>query len=162
MHKILISFLALLTLALSGCGRMSEIGDAIPNAMDEWSLLYRPNIQQGNVITQEMMDKVQLGMDKRQVRYALGSPMLIDVFHQERWDYVYTFGRGSTPKKIARTAVYFKDDQVVRIQGDLQPRPEQERPEPKKEVLVTVPDHEPVNRPLFDRLLNTVGLGKSE
>ena len=162
MHKILISLTAMTTLLLSGCGSLGGIGDAIPNALDDWSLLYRPDIQQGNVIDQEMMDKVQLGMDKRQVRYALGSPVLVDVFHQDRWDYVYTFGRGSTPKEITRVAMYFKDDQLVRIEGKLQPRPAHERPEPKKEVLVSVPDHKAENRPFFERALDTIGLGQDK
>jgi len=162
MHKVLISLAALTTLALSGCSSMGSIGDTIPNALEDWSLLYRPDVQQGNVVTQEMMDKVKLGMDKRQVRYALGSPMLVDVFHQDRWDYVYTFGRGSTPRKFARTALVFENDHLARIEGDLQPRPEEQRPEPKKEVLVSVPDYQEQDKPFFDRALGSVGLGKDE
>ena len=162
MHKVLIPVTALVVLTLTGCGSLRDVGDAIPNTLEKMSLMYRPNVQQGNVVTQEMMDKVQLGMDKRQVRYALGSPMLVDVFHQDRWDYVYTFGRGSTPKEITRVAMYFKDDQLVRIEGKLQPRPAHERPEPKKEVLVSVPDHKAENRPFFERALDTIGLGQDK
>jgi outer membrane protein assembly factor BamE len=124
--------------------------------------MYRPDIQQGNVITQEMMDKLEIGMDKRQVRYALGTPMLVDVFHQDRWDYVYTFGRGSTPREFRRTALLFEDDRLVSIEGDLQPRPADQRPETRKEIVVSVPDHEPQNLPFFQRALNTVGLGTED
>lgn len=169
MHKLLISFGAIATLSLAGCSGMGEISDrvsgltdAIPESLDKWSLLYRADVQQGNVVTQEMMDKVQLGMDKRQVRYALGTPVLIDVFHQERWDYVYTFGRGSKPTEIRRSALFFENDRLVRIAGDLQPRTAAERPEPKKEVLVEVPDYEPVDKPFFERALSTVGLGEKD
>lgn len=162
MHKVLIPVAILAALGLSGCSGLRDLGDAIPNQLDEWSLMYRADVQQGNVVTQEMMDKVHLGMDKRQVRYALGSPTLVDVFHQDRWDYDYTFGRGSTPKEIRRTAMIFEDDRLVRIEGDLQPRPEHARPEPKKELLVSVPDYKAENPPLFERALNTVGLGQEK
>jgi len=162
MHKVLIPVTALVVLTLSGCGGLRDIGDAIPNTLADWSLMYRPNVQQGNVVTQEMIDKVRIGMDKRQVRYALGSPMLVDVFHQDRWDYVYTFGRGSKPKEIARTAMIFEDERLVRIEGELQPRPANEQPEPKKELLVSVPDHEAANLPLFERAVRAVGLGDQE
>ena len=129
MHKVLIPVTALAVLTLTGCGSLRGVGDAIPNTMAEWSLMYRPDVQQGNVVTQEMMDKVRIGMDKRQVRYALGSPMLVDVFHQDRWDYVYTFGRGSIPKEFSRTAMIFKDQRLVSIEGELQPRPADQRPD---------------------------------
>jgi outer membrane protein assembly factor BamE len=162
MHKLLISLTVLSTLTLAGCGSMGGLGDAIPEALDDWSLMYRPNIQQGNVVTQEMMDKLELGMDKRQVRYALGTPMLVDVFHQDRWDYVYTFGRGSTPREFKRTALFFEADRLVRIEGELQPRDAAERPESRKEVLVSVPDYEAQDLPFFQRALNTVGIGKDD
>lgn len=158
MHKVLISFTVLASATLAGCGSMSNVSDPIADALDDWSLMYRPNVQQGNVITQEMMDRVRLGMDKRQVRYALGTPMLVDVFHQERWDYVYTFGRGSKPREFARSAMIFEDGRLVSIEGELQPRPPSERPEVNKEVLVEVPDYEAVDAPLFDRALSKVGL----
>lgn len=162
MHKVLIPVTAVVALSLAGCSGMRDLGDAIPNTLDSWSLMYRPNIQQGNVIDQEMMDKVALGMDKRQVRYALGTPMLVDVFHQDRWDYVYTFGRGSKPKEMKRSALLFEDERLVRIEGDLQPRPLDQRPEPKKELLVEVPDHVSQNLPLFERALRAVGLKREE
>lgn len=162
MHKVLILVTALIVSSLTACGSLRDAGDVIPNALDAMSLMYRPDIQQGNVVTQETMDKVKLGMDKRQVRYALGSPMLVDVFHQDRWDYVYTMGRGSKPKEIARTAMIFENERLVRIDGELQPRPINERPEPKKELLVSVPDYVPENMPLFDRILSFIGLGDKD
>lgn len=158
MHKLLISLTAAATLGLTGCSSMSDSSSSA-SALESWSILYRPEIQQGNVVTQEMMDRVRLGMDKRQVRYALGTPVLKDVFHQDRWDYVYTNGRGSKPSVIRRSALIFENERLARIEGDLQPRPVAEQPERKKEVLVDVPDHEPVDRPFFERALSTVGIG---
>lgn len=160
MHKVLIPVTAVIAVTLTGCSGMRDIGDAIPNTLESWSLMYRPNVQQGNVIDQEMMDKLEIGMDKRQVRYALGTPMLVDVFHQDRWDYVYTFGRGSKPKEIKRSSLVFEDGRLTRIEGELQPRPADQRPEPQKELLVTVPDYERQDLPLFERSLRAIGLKK--
>jgi outer membrane protein assembly factor BamE len=141
---------------------MGKLAEGTTSTLEGWSILYRPEVQQGNVVTQEMMDRIRVGMDKRQVRYALGSPMLVDVFHQDRWDYVYTMGRGSTPSEIKHSSLIFENDRLASIEGDLQPRPVAERPEPKKEVLVEVPDHESVDRPFFERALSTVGIGDDD
>ena len=48
---------------------------------------YRPDVQQGNVVTKDMVDQLRPGMTRDQVRFLLGTPMLTDVFHQDRWDY---------------------------------------------------------------------------
>jgi outer membrane protein assembly factor BamE len=141
-----------------GCGSMSGITDAIPNALDRAPLIYRPTIQQGNVVTQEQINQLQPGMSKRQVRFLLGTPMLTDVFHADRWDYAYTLGEGSTPSETQRVTLYFEQDRLVRIAGDLRPQPEDERDEPKKEVVVTVPDWEPPNKSLWRRALDRAGL----
>ncbi|MGH8757269.1 MAG: outer membrane protein assembly factor BamE, partial [Burkholderiales bacterium] len=58
------------------------------------SILYTPHkmdVQQGNVVTEDMLGKVKSGMTKSQVRFALGTPLISDPFHAERWDYVYRF-----------------------------------------------------------------------
>ncbi len=137
---------------------MSEVTDAIPNALDRAPLVYRPEIQQGNVVTQEQINQLEPGMSKRQVRFLLGSPMLTDVFHADRWDYAFTFGQGSKPTEMQRVTVYFENDRLVRVAGDLRPQPAHERTEQKKEIVVTVPDWEPESQSLWRRTLGTVGL----
>ncbi|MFQ5760576.1 MAG: outer membrane protein assembly factor BamE, partial [Acidiferrobacterales bacterium] len=49
--------------------------------------IYRPEVQQGNVVTQEMVSQLKIGMSRRQVRFLLGTPLIEDPFHQDRWDY---------------------------------------------------------------------------
>lgn len=166
MRKLLIFIPVAATLFGTGC---STVGDGlksldsvtriIPNALDELPLVYRPEIQQGNVVTQEQVNELKPGMSKRQVRFLLGSPMLTDVFHNDRWDYAYTFGTGSKPKDMRRVTVFFEQDRLTRISGDLRPQAESEREEPKKEILVTVPDWEPGKKSLWRRVAETVGLG---
>ena len=82
---------------------------------------YRIDIQQGNVITQEQIAALKVGMSKEQVRYLLGTPLLTDIFHQHRWDFVYRFEKGSTRALDSRQLVVFfgPDAKVEKIQIDL-------------------------------------------
>lgn len=163
MQKLLISITAAASLFLSGCSTVgdglqsaSSITDWIPDALDKAPLIYRPTIQQGNVITQEQVNQLKPGMSRRQVRFVLGSPTLRDVFHDDRWDYPYTEGVGSTPDQRKYLTVFFENDQLVRIAGDLHPQPEAESDPVEKPSLVKVPDWEPEPRTLWEHLKDTV------
>ena len=72
MRKLLISILGPVLLFLAGC------------------TLYRADLQQGNMIDKEELDKLKIGMSRQQVNFLLGTPLLVDPFHKDRWDYVYT------------------------------------------------------------------------
>ncbi len=79
--------------------------------------VYRPNIQQGNLLELEDVDQVQTGMTRSQVRYVLGTPMLSDPFDPQRWDYIYTFRRGRESKvERAHFVIHFDGDRVSRIE----------------------------------------------
>ncbi|MCP5306271.1 MAG: outer membrane protein assembly factor BamE [Chromatiaceae bacterium] len=158
MRKLLIFIVSSATWLTAGCSSMSGITDAIPNALDRVPLVYRPQIVQGNVVNQELINQLEPGMTKRQVRFLLGSPMLSDVFHVDRWDYAYTSGEGSRPDEILHTTVYFENDRLVRITGHLRPQPEHERETKPKEVVVTVPDWEPEKKSLLGRAMQAVGV----
>lgn len=145
-----------------GMKSLSGVTDVIPDALDRTSLIYRPTIQQGNVVSQEQVNELRPGMTKRQVRFLLGTPMLTDVFHANRWDYAFTSGVGSTPTEFRQVTVFFEDERLVRIAGDLRPQPPEEQEEVKKEVVVTVPDWEPPTKSLWRRALETVGVDPFE
>ena len=81
------------------------------------SLLYKIEIQQGNIITQEMVDKLKPGMTRSQVRFALGSPMISDPFHNNRWDYVYRLEQRGRLVEQRQLTVFFEDDTLMRIDG---------------------------------------------
>ena len=83
--------------------------------------IYRADIQQGNVVTADMIGTLKLGMNKRQVRYILGSPLINDVFHKDRWDYVYSMQKGGGARSQQRLTVVFQNDALVTIEGDLAP-----------------------------------------
>ena len=86
--------------------------------------VYRIDIQQGNLVDQEDIDQVEVGMSRSAVQFLLGTPMVADSFHQERWDYPYYLKRGRS-RDIERRwfIVYFEGDQVVRLERDLTLQP---------------------------------------
>ena len=78
---------------------------------------YRMDIQQGNIIEQEAIDQVREGMTRSQVQFLLGTPMISDPFHADRWDYPYYFVRGRRGEPSRRWfIVYFENDRVARIE----------------------------------------------
>ena len=85
------------------------------------NLLYKPEVQQGTLLSAEMLANLKPDMTRRQVRLLLGSPPVSDTFHPERWDYVYSMslaGEKVTPQHLT---LYFRNDTLVRAEGDLAP-----------------------------------------
>ncbi|HEX2827907.1 MAG TPA: outer membrane protein assembly factor BamE [Burkholderiales bacterium] len=82
---------------------------------------YKIDIQQGNYVTQDMVDKLKPGMTKSQVRFALGTPLVTDMFHNDRWDYVYVLQKKGVVTEQRRIVVVFSDDKLLRIDGDVKP-----------------------------------------
>ncbi|UCV14369.1 outer membrane protein assembly factor BamE [Quatrionicoccus australiensis] len=83
---------------------------------------YKIDIQQGNVLTQEMVAQLKPGQTREQVRFLLGSPMITDIFHQQRWDYVYRYQNGQTGRVDERKFVVFFDaaGRLERVAGDVE------------------------------------------
>ena len=82
-------------------------------------LVYRIDIQQGNEINQSMLNKLRVGMDERQVKFIMGTPLLVDPFHPERWEYVY-YKQESGEEPVSRhITLYFKDKHLSHISGDV-------------------------------------------
>jgi outer membrane protein assembly factor BamE len=76
---------------------------------------YKVDVQQGNVVTDEMISKVKPGMTKAQVRFALGTPLITDPFHAERWDYVYRMRKEGELVQQSRLTVVFEDDKLKTV-----------------------------------------------
>ncbi|MCG9123472.1 outer membrane protein assembly factor BamE [Laribacter hongkongensis] len=79
------------------------------------------DIQQGNVVTQDAVDKLRPGMTRAQVRFVLGTPLLTDMFHAQRWDYVFQIRREGQLREEKRFTVYFDGDRLTRWEGDTFP-----------------------------------------
>lgn len=100
---------------LAGCGSWSNPVDRIkPHKID---------IPQGNVMTQDMLDKLKPGMTRSQVRFILGTPLIVDPFRANRWDYVFRLEKEGKLIETRRVAVIFEDDRLKALQGDVLPRP---------------------------------------
>jgi outer membrane protein assembly factor BamE len=78
---------------------------------------YRPDIQQGNFVSAEMLSQLKVGQTREQVRFLLGTPMLMDMFHADRWDFPFYLARGNGELTTSRVTVFFKDDVVERFEG---------------------------------------------
>ncbi len=99
--------------ALGGCS-------SVPRVITE----YRIDVQQGNLLTQEQVSQLRPGLTHDQVRYVLGTPLLVDIFHgDERWDYVYRLKKGATGEIESRRLTLFFDRQgtLERVTGDVVP-----------------------------------------
>lgn len=106
---------------LAGCSYLPDI--SMPNlSMPDVTKLVKPyviDVRQGNFVTQDMVSQLKLGMSKDQVRYILGTPLLTDIFHVDRWDYVYRFKPGKEEAQQRRIAVFFVDGKLAKVDGDV-------------------------------------------
>jgi len=166
MQKLLISTVFGASLLLSGCSTtrevLDDIGAAVPNTLARTPLMYRPDVQQGNVIDPDTINRLSPGMSKSQVRFLLGTPMIADPFHDDRWDYVYSMRKGNGDETLEKISVYFENDRLDRIAGDYRPQSTREAPPQEKEQVVTVPDYQGDKTGLFSRALHTVGVGSGD
>ena len=82
---------------------------------------YKIDIIQGNFVSKEMVAALKPGMSKDQVGEVLGTPLLVSVFHADRWDYVFSLKRQGLEPQSRRLTVFFKDDRLERHEGDTMP-----------------------------------------
>jgi len=94
---------------------------------------YKIDIQQGNSISQEMVAKLKPGMTPSQVRFVLGTPLLVDPFRSNRWDYVYRLVKEGRLVEHRRITVVFENDKLKSIEGDV--------------VAAAAPEPKPVAKP---------------
>ena len=101
--------------------------------------VYRIDIQQGNVVTQDMIDQLEPGMDRRKVRFILGTPLLADTFNEDRWDYFYSYQPGGGERVQRRVSVHFENERLTKIEGDVRPGAMRRPVVARQETIVSVP-----------------------
>lgn len=163
MRKLLILLIVASLAVLTGCAGSKKNDDEYrSSALSNLPFVYKMTVQQGNIISEDMVDQLELGMTKAQVRYILGTPLLMDMFHTDRWDYTYTIRRGHEPMTREPLTLWFQDDQLARIEGNLQPSPQRAvDAREERQLVVDVPDWQD-NRGLINRTLNTIGVKTAE
>ena len=145
---LLIALLALGTAPLVGCFHY-----------------YKMDIQQGNVVTDKMLSRLEPGMTQRQVHYVLGTPMVRDPFHSDRWDYVYYLKKGdSRSHEESRITVFFENGKLSRILKNGQPYTPTGAEASTTDSTVTKEDQEILDKPVekkkgfFHRMWDKLGL----
>lgn len=121
--RILRSGFCALLLTLTAC---ENAGFGFPG-------VYKIGIPQGNIITQEMIDQLRPGMTKRQVIFVMGTPLVRDPFHQDRWDYIYSYQPGGGVRGQERITMFFENDELLRFTGDFSPSPAEEDQQTQEE-----------------------------
>lgn len=106
-----------LSVFLTGCSGISMPSFSMPNLPS----IHKFDIQQGNVITQEMIDQLKPGMTKSQVRFIMGTPLVADTFNQNRWDYYYSLVPGKGEEVREQVSIFFEDDKLIGFRGDYIP-----------------------------------------
>ena len=81
--------------------------------------IYKLDVQQGNIITAEMLMGLKPGMTRAQVKYVLGTPLIQDSFHENRWDYIYKMIKDDRLIEERHVVVRFADDELVDVKGDI-------------------------------------------
>ncbi|MFK8068722.1 MAG: outer membrane protein assembly factor BamE [Gammaproteobacteria bacterium] len=142
-------------LFLQGCSDNSSF-----LAKDNLPYVHTIDIQQGNVITQEMLAQLEYGMDKKKVRFIMGTPLITDTFHSNRWDYVYTFKKAREQREQRRVTLFFEDELLTRVEGDIKAAHGEIKTDSRIVESIEVP---PAEAPgLFSRVKEKLSLGEDD
>lgn len=101
---------------LSACSTFSDLSEV---KVTDYVTPYRIDVRQGNYVTQDMVSQLKPGLSQQQVRFILGTPLLVDSFHKDRWDYLYRLQPGHGDLQARRLTVFFDDGKLVRVAGDV-------------------------------------------
>lgn len=108
--RVLITF-SLIATSLAGCSYLPSM----PKINAQTFTPYKIDIQQGNFLDEAMVDKLKVGMTRTQVKFIMGTPLVTDVFHANRWDYIYTYRKNGKLTEQRRVVLYFNGDVLEKI-----------------------------------------------
>ncbi|MBI2800560.1 MAG: outer membrane protein assembly factor BamE [Gammaproteobacteria bacterium] len=139
MKPAALSTLVICVGTLAGCARHELPRPADLPSFGDLPFVHRIDVQQGNVVTQEMIAQLAVGMDKKKVNFVMGSPIILDTFHSGRWDYLYNFQPGHGHAERRRITLYFADEKLARIEGDVKPAAGKLIVDTRQDMTVEVP-----------------------
>lgn len=123
-----------LVCAIGGCANLGLPTPSVP-------FVHKIDVQQGNVVSQEMVAQLRLGMNRKKVRFVMGTPIIKDTFHAARWDYIYTYyeGGGGTERRLV-TAVFNDDNKLIALEGNIKAALGRLEVDKHQDTSVQVPD----------------------
>ncbi len=133
-------FFLILLISLTAC---STVLNNLPG-------VYTLEIQQGNMVDKDMVDQLKPNMTKRQVLYIMGSPMLVDFFHKNRWDYLYSKQIDGDEREQKRIALFFENEVLTGVQGDF--KPDLNAVKRSKEVTLVLPERN-LEKTLWEKIV---------
>lgn len=145
MRKLVIIITYFISMLLISCATIKRVTPSVSKV----------DVDQGNIVTQEMVDQLHPHMTKQQVQFIMGTPLLIDVFHQKRWDYIYSQHPGGDVRTQKRISLFFDDERLAGVQGDFRPSslpPAMET----KETTVDLPKRK-LEKTLFQKIKGVFG-----
>lgn len=114
----------LLSALLAACGTTKDQAGSFNTGSFNpvnWITPYRVDVIQGNFVSREQVEQLRPGLTREQVKSVMGTPLLASLFHNDRWDYVFTLQRQGVPTQSYKYTVFFTGDQLVRFEGDVMP-----------------------------------------
>ena len=81
--------------------------------------IFQVVVSQGNLVDQEMLDKLEIGMTESQVKFVMGTPLISDTFYPERWDYFTSVTQGESSYTNQKITLFFEDNQLIRWEGEI-------------------------------------------
>src|SRR5512133_831953 len=112
-----LSLLGFLLVGLTACGSLDQASNRMVSVVTP----YKIDIVQGNFVSREQAEALTPGMSRLQVREILGTPLLVSIFHADRWDYVFTFKRQGLEPQSRRVTVFFNGDILSKVEADVLP-----------------------------------------
>ena len=106
-------------LGLTACSTLQATSSAVSPV--NWVTPFRADVIQGNFVSKEQVEALTVGMSRSQTKDVLGTPLLTSVFHEARWDYVFTLKRQGAEPQAYKYTVFFEGDRLVRFEGDTMP-----------------------------------------
>jgi len=122
--------------------------------------VHKIDIQQGNVVTQNMLARLEVGMNKEKVQFIMGTPIIMDTFNSHRWDYVFTYDREREFLSKRTITLYFEGDSLSVIKGNVKPAEKKLVAKRHEDTEINVPRF--VKRSMKERIINKLSLSKDK
>jgi outer membrane protein assembly factor BamE len=155
-----ITLLSALSLLLLSCSKSYVPGIPKLSDINDLKFVHKIDIQQGNVVTQNMLAQLKVGMNKEKVQFIMGTPIIMDTFNSHRWDYIFTYDRKREFLSKRTITLYFEGDSLSVIKGDIKAAEKELVAKRHEDAEVLVPRF--VKRSMKERILNKLSLSKDK